>query len=150
MATMQKAVWADAASRVSGFLAGCRDYPQSGDLAADLEALRTYGVARHPAWRSRIVSAEEMLSLARAFEAAVEAERAQQAATFAAAYRFQPRLERGKGIGAQAPGFGRSDPAKRARREINRAGRAEENRAMAKGFGCGKRSGSRTGKRRAA
>ncbi len=143
------AEWAEAANRVAGFLAGCRDYRQSAELAADLTVLTKHGLDRTICWRGRVVSARRALgSMSRReaeAQAAAEAERARQSAAFKAAYRPAPALARlaGRGIG------GWTSPAERARREANRAARAEANRAMAKGFGCGKRGGS-PGKRRAA
>lgn len=143
------AEWAEAARRVSGFLAGCRDYGQSAEFAADLAVLRTYGVVQHPAWRCRFVSAEQALGAMRQFEAAAEAERIRLGQEFLEAHRYQPLLKRGEGIPIRVGHFGRSDPAERARREANRADRAAENRAAAKGFGCGKKAGAGNGKRRA-
>lgn len=151
-----RADWAGAAQRVAGFLAGCRDYQQSAELAADLAALRAYGLDRNRDWRSRFVSAEQALTTMRRQEAeiaaAAEAERAGQVAAFAAAYRPEPLLKRHTGTGINAGHhFGRSNPAERERREVNRIAWAADNRAMAEGFGCGKKAGgSGNGKRRSA
>ncbi|MBI3304988.1 hypothetical protein HYZ80_01525 [Candidatus Parcubacteria bacterium] len=139
-----QAAWAEAGTRVTAFLAGRVDYPQATGLAADVAALRAYGLDRQRDWRSRVLSAEQALSAMRRVEAeaAAAAERVRQAAVFKTAYRPAPAIERltGRGINAGIR-CGRSNTAERARREVNRAARAADNSAAAEGFGCGTKKG---------